>query len=247
MTDCYTQLGSGKIHSLVFGDVSSASTHLLLVHGKDRQFQNATHWTTHFDFFKSKAQSSYCFHLLDLPGHGKSEIHGEPSLELHVESVVEYIKKVIATVPRKNIVLVGRSYGGLVVAGAGDKLLKDNAVSLRGLIFIAPAFVSQELVKYFFLFPYHFIPSFIISSAKRSTLLKPLENIPALLFWCESDCVVPFANSEKVLSALNDKKLVKLTITAEDAPQWFTHTPENDKGSIDIFHQEISHFLEKLQ
>ena len=73
-------------------------------------------------------------HAVTLTGDGERAHLRRPETDLHT-----HIADVVALVQAeelREIVLVGHSYGGMVITGAADRLLKQDAQAVRSLVYI---------------------------------------------------------------------------------------------------------------
>ena len=75
-------------------------------------------------------QAGYAVHTPTLPGQGEraAEISTDITLDTHIASVCEYIESRTL----RNVVLVGHSYGGVVITGVADRI----APRLKRLVFL---------------------------------------------------------------------------------------------------------------
>ena len=75
-------------------------------------------------------QAGYAVHTPTLPGQGEraAEISTDITLDTHIASVCEYIE----SRNLRNVVLVGHSYGGVVITGVADRI----APRLKRLVFL---------------------------------------------------------------------------------------------------------------
>ena len=102
-------------------------------------------------------------------GHGDSHNGTEitPASE-QLKALEELIRSEIIGKGIKNVLVLGRSYGGKIATMLLEQMYEEGSHHIHGLILIAPA-VNEEVL---------------------SKVPKPLASIPVLAFWADDDTIV---------------------------------------------------------
>jgi pimeloyl-ACP methyl ester carboxylesterase len=191
----------------------------VLVHGADRQFQNAAYWRPHCQWLSGLGS----FLAVDMLGHGESTPGGSDALESPVQRAqqVSAIAALLDAHAAGHLpcVAVGRSYGGRVVLD----LASDRPDLFNALILIAPS----------------------VDESRLATLPATVTGTPTLLVWADDDPVVPAIRRPAVLKAFKHIESVDMGSIdpPADAP-WKAHTPEIEKP--DLFRRRVEAFLASL-
>jgi len=192
---------------------------LVLVHGADRQFQNATHWQAHYDWLARLGS----FLAVDMLGHGHSVPGGATELGAPVKRADQVAA--IATLldhhaaDRLPCVAVGRSYGGRIVLD----LAAARPDLFNALVLIAPSVGESELDK----------------------LPRSVKDTPTLLVWADDDPVVPVIRRPAVLKTFTQIESVDMgSIEPPANAAWKAHTPEIQKP--ELFRKRVEAFLASL-
>lgn len=129
------KFGKRNIHYVESGN-ANASTLLLFIHGSPGSWNAFESYIT-----DSNLNANYLMISVDRPGYGYSDF-GLKEESLTMQSIVyaPILKKYYEQ--GKNIVLIGHSYGGPVIA----KMAMDFDEVISGLIFIAPS-IDPQLEK----------------------------------------------------------------------------------------------------
>eukprot|EP01118_Nematostelium_gracile_P019091 TRINITY_DN871_c0_g1_i1.p1 TRINITY_DN871_c0_g1~~TRINITY_DN871_c0_g1_i1.p1 ORF type:complete len:282 (-),score=68.83 TRINITY_DN871_c0_g1_i1:74-802(-) len=194
---------------------------IVLVHGADKDLQNANYWKEHLDWM-GKMGTVYA---MDMLGHGKSTATGEYSKtftdEEQVSHLVHFIREKIDISSR--LVLVGRSWGGSIVLQTAKKLVTEIHPSFppSDIVLIAPAVDPKELM----------LPQEIGKST------------PVLLFWAEDDAIVSYERRMEILEHLHHTQLISFgtILTSNDIPKWKSHCGE--MVHKEVFQREFTRFI----
>ncbi len=110
------------------------------------------------------------FFAVDMLGHGDSHYGTENApVSEQLQALEELIRSEIIGKGIKNLLVLGRSYGGKGATMLLEQMYEEGSHHIHGLILIAPAVGEAELSK---------VP-------------RPLASIPVLAFWAEDDPFVP--------------------------------------------------------
>ncbi len=211
----------------VKGNSSNKDVALVLIHGGHRQLQNSSHWAQHH----STLSELGCWFAVDLPGHGDSKPGPDDTsitsmnVDLHCDSILSLLSSPEFSEFRE-IILVGRSYGGRVVQSILQQLKKNSTNSkVKRIVLIAPA-IQPELID--------------------SAAFSDLEDF--LLVWSLDDPVVPHNRSEAFIKAAPRAQLETFSgiVTEEMKAQdksWAGHLPENFQP--EKFHEILKKFINK--
>lgn len=192
--------GGRRLRALSGG---AGDTLFLLVHGADRNFQNAGHWNNHLDALAARGR----FLAVDLLGHGGSRPGPSDSLDSPVTPAeqVQALLALLAThAPNAPVVAVGRSYGGRIVL----ELAAARPDLVRAFVLIAPSLPPAELAG-----------------------LPPVVRArPTLLVWAQDDPVVPFPNNAGWRKAFPNLRMANAgAINPPPNERWRAHMPENER------------------
>jgi len=178
----------------------------LLVHGADRNFQNASHWRTHHQALAARGR----FIAVDLLGHGGSRPGANDPLPAAV-APARQVQALVATLeqiaPGAAVIAIGRSYGGRIVCD----LAAARPDLVRAFVLIAPSLPVDALRA---------LPTAVVSK-------------PALLVWAQDDPVVPYANNSAWRQTFGNLRMFDAgTINPPANERWRAHMPENEHPAI---------------
>jgi pimeloyl-ACP methyl ester carboxylesterase len=210
---------SRSLHALYKAATKQTNCSIILIHGADRKFQNAKHWTQHYDTFV-KHGSVYA---LDMLGHGESQPgENDNSIDkVSPDEQVQAIKSLIQQEKKKNnidkFVLVGRSYGGSIVL----RVAKELPDLIDRLILISPA-AGKDLVH------------------------QVSQTVPVMLVWAKDDPIVSSSNASAFTDYFKQCKplIFEQVVTdqmREKKETWRAHSSENERP--EEFHKAVDEFL----
>jgi len=207
--------GGRRLRALAGGQ---GETVFLLVHGADRNFQNAGHWQAHLAALGARGR----FLAVDLLGHGGSQPGPSAPLDSPV-TPAEQVQALLALLdqqaPKAPIVIVGRSYGGRIAL----ELATARPGRVQALILIAPSVAPAELAA--------------LSPAVRAK--------PVLLVWAQDDPVVPFPNHAGWREAFASLRMANAgSINPPPDQRWRAHMPENERPAQ--IQRAVAEFLNGL-
>eukprot|EP00727_Mastigamoeba_balamuthi_P001488 m51a1_g11336 hypothetical protein (221) ;mRNA; f:146942-147885 len=194
--------GGWSMHSLHGGSLGRPARRVVLVHGADRHFQNAAHWTAHFDWLAQRS----LFWAVDLPGHGSSvpgpDADAAPSEPQRVAALCRLLEG-----DANGCVLVGRSLGGRIAAEAAQRCPK----AVRAFVFVAPAITNpRELSE---------------EVLQKPALFFWAEDDPVVPFSRSQEIVSCFHNARLV-------SLGKVLNSSNAHEAWRAHCPENERREL---------------
>ncbi|KAL6051710.1 AB hydrolase-1 domain-containing protein (Fragment), variant 2 [Balamuthia mandrillaris] len=132
--------GTDSIMHVLYGGEEGEEA-WLLIHGADKNHQNALHWKPHLPFFEGLGR----YYAFDLLGHGQSQpgptANPRPTLKERLEALRQFIiQKRLAPTEEEEAAaaikfnIVARSYGGRLAI----ELLREFSANIKRLILIAP-------------------------------------------------------------------------------------------------------------
>jgi len=188
----------------------------VLIHGQSRRYQDARHWSAHFDLFDTLG--TFC--APDLLGHGES-VPGRHDSRVSLFEQAEYLSKLLSMdfATHREIVVVARGWGVNVALELGKRL----KTKLSAMIFIAPE--SDDLV-------WQSIASHVITT-------------PLLLVWAKDDPVSDFADHSDYLDLFTQVDSYFIEQVAEPGIHpMVANSPENMR--IFEFQNEVHDYLARL-
>ncbi|KAL6051709.1 AB hydrolase-1 domain-containing protein [Balamuthia mandrillaris] len=216
------------VSCLVLSFLLSLPTHSrwLLIHGADKNHQNALHWKPHLPFFEGLGR----YYAFDLLGHGQSQpgptANPRPTLKERLEALRQFIiQKRLAPTEEEEAAaaikfnIVARSYGGRLAI----ELLREFSANIKRLILIAPAIKPSDVAE----------------------LEKELTDVPVLLLWATEDTVAPYRYAELLMDSFNANMASQLVtfervVTDVDALP-LAHVPELQR--VQQFQDAVTEFV----
>jgi len=157
------------------GVSTQPDTVFLLIHGKNRELQNASYWIPHLETF-TQYGDVYASSLL---GFGKSKPSKDEELSVGVEDLpqLEALQALLKhnELVDKKLILVGRSWGGKLAL----ELAATHPNSIKKMILIAPAIHPEQVKK----------------------LPDSVRKVPVLLCWADGDPVIKFDRQPDIKKA----------------------------------------------
>ncbi len=189
-----------KMHYLIEG---GGERLFLLIHGGDRNFQNAAYWKP----LITKLASNGKVIAVDLFGHGKSIPGPTAAGRVSLHDQLNGLQQVLVEEGFKkgensdNVIVIGRSFGGGVALSFADHYPEY----VDGLVLIAPAVSSSQLERF----------------------NEHVRKLPVLIFWAEDDPIIPYSNYSFVAEFFENRMFVSVgAILEKGMERWQGHTPE---------------------
>ncbi|KAL6048760.1 AB hydrolase-1 domain-containing protein [Balamuthia mandrillaris] len=217
--------GTDSIMHVLYGGEEGEEA-WLLIHGADKNHQNALHWKPHLPFFEGLGR----YYAFDLLGHGQSQpgptANPRPTLKERLEALRQFItQKRLAPTEEEEAAaaikfnIVARSYGGRLAI----ELLREFSANIKRLILIAPAIKPSDVAE----------------------LEKELTDVPVLLLWATEDTVAPYRYAELLMDSFNANMASQLVtfehvVTDVDALP-LAHVPELQR--VEQFQDAVTEFV----
>lgn len=188
----------------------------VLLHGQSRRYQDARHWSAHFDLFDTLG--TFC--APDLLGHGESVPGRHDETRVSLFEQAEYVSKLLAAdfAAHQEVVLVARGWGVNVALELGKRIRSK----LKAMVFVAPE--VDDLV-------WQSVPNYVITT-------------PLLLVWAMDDPVSDFADHANFVDLFTNLDPYFIEQVADAGiHKMVANSPENIR--VFEFQNQVHDFLER--